>query len=168
MLKEFQKVFRKHIFPITGGLVDCYNQFPKKDANYLYTKTLWKYFMKMELMIPWNIIIQDTNQEADSENYTCGTQHIEMIFMFKIDATNVVQVSLDAGTLDTLIETKVLQDGEWNTVADVCMSGSIVKLSKDTINKRLKLQPYQINMLEAIQNRDVPKLEWQSYNQLPE
>ena len=113
----FTKAIKDHIYPITGTVNDCYNQFPKEDANYLCTKTFAQYFVKSELIVPWNIIIDDEDQECDMNNYVFGTHDIEVILLFKMSGKETVQVTISVGTLDALVEYRKCGDSNnWYTV----------------------------------------------------
>lgn len=117
LLEQFSGMIKGHIYPIAGTINESYNQFPKQDASYLCTKTFAQYFVKQELIIPWNIVINDEDQECDMNNYVFGTHDIEVILLFRISAIETVQITISVGTLDALIEYRKCGDNNnWYTV----------------------------------------------------
>lgn len=120
IIQSFQTVLKDHIYPIAGTVNELYSQFPKLDANKLCISTFEKYFAERELILPWNTIIWDREQEG--ELYALGTQDIEVIMLFKVGttdiATEVVQVTINIGSLDALIAYKKLIDTNWQTIDD--------------------------------------------------
>lgn len=116
-IDAFSEEIKKHIYPIAGTVNDCYNQFTKQDANTLCTKTFLKHFVKQEVMVPWNIIIFDEDQEG--EPYATGTHNIEVLLLFRISAIETVQVTVSVGTLDALVEYRKCSDSNvWYTVCN--------------------------------------------------
>ena len=113
MLKQFDKLFKRHTYPIAGTITDCYNQLPKQDAKELCITTCMKYFVELNLLVPLSIFILDEDQSCDSANYTYGTHDIEVILVFKVSAVEAVRINMNIGTLDGLIEHKKLINNKW-------------------------------------------------------
>lgn len=117
LVEQFSNTIKDHIYPIVGTINDCYNQFPKQDANKLCTKTFWRYFVKSELMVPWNIMVCDEDPECDINNCVFGTHDIETILLFRISVQEVIQIAISTGTLDALVAYRKCGDNNnWYTV----------------------------------------------------
>ena len=155
LLKDFSKVFRENVFVIAGIILDNYKQFPKEDADTLSTKALYTHFAKKNLIVPWNIIIQHSNgHDID----------LEITFLFRITTDSVVSVTLDAVTRrpEMLLEFKQLIDGNWKLIDNLYVD--ILAM----FSEKVELRPYQMELLSKMTNATTTKLEWLSYNQLPE
>lgn len=136
LLEQFSEVIKGHIFPIAGTINDCYNQFPKQDANKLCTKTFWQYFVKSELMVPWNIMVCDEDPECDINNYVFGTHDIETILLFRISAQETIQITISIGTLDALVEYRKCINNIWQTVDNSYVSVEVTHTAK-VVNNRV-------------------------------
>lgn len=117
-IRDLDRKLSTKAFLISRSISECYNRFPKHEANILCTNAIWKMFLKYELMIPWNVIVLDDNTTLNDKHYVIDNHHIEIVFMFRISQKEIIQCSLDAWTPELLIEYKKLIKGNWEILED--------------------------------------------------
>ena len=149
LIRDLERQLISKAFLVSRSITECYNHFPKHDANALCTAAIWKLFLKYELMIPWNIIVQDNNTRLNRKNYVVDNYNIEVVFMFRLSPTDVIQCSLDAWTPELLIEYKKLIKGKWEIVEDNYSSNLAAVSSLET------------PLLDSVRYSSQPRLMWQ-------
>lgn len=154
LFKDLEKHLTAKAFLVSRSISECYNRFPKHEANALCTNTIWKMFPKYELMIPWNVIVIDDNTTLNEKFYVMDNRNIEVVFMFKLSPTEVIQCSLDAWTPELLIEYKKLIKGKWEILEDN-YSNNLAAIHTESVSGM------RSDKLDALSYQYHPRLMWQ-------